>query len=84
MNWFRRVRSQFRSLLRKEKLDHEMDQELQSHLEMQTQDAERNHQGKDNVILFPLPADRVGEAIGQIQSRERLGGLLKFYYREAA
>jgi transposase len=46
--------------------------------------AERNHQGKGNVILFPVPADRVGEAIGEIQSRERLGGVLKFYYREAA
>ena len=46
--------------------------------------AERNHQGKDNVILFPVPADRVGEAIGEIQNRERLGGVLKFYYREAA
>ncbi len=46
--------------------------------------AERNHQGKDNVILFPSPADRVGEATGEVRSRERLGGLLKFYYREAA
>ena len=46
--------------------------------------AERKHQGKDNMILFPVPADRVGEAIGEIQSRERLGGVLKFYYREAA
>jgi hypothetical protein len=46
--------------------------------------AERNHQGKHNVILFPAPADRVGESTGQIQTRERLGGLLRFYYREAA
>ena len=46
--------------------------------------AERNHQGKDNVILFPAPADRVGEPTGEIHTRERLGGLLKFYYREAA
>ncbi len=45
---------------------------------------ERNHQAKDNVILFPVPADRVGEAIGEIQSCQRLGGLLKFYCREAA
>ena len=42
--------------------------------------AERNHQGKDNVILFPAPADRVGEPTGEIHTRERLGGLLKFYY----
>jgi putative transposase len=46
--------------------------------------AERNHQGKDNVILFPQPEDRIGETSGPIQNRERLGGLLIFYYREAA
>ena len=34
---------------------------------------ERNHQGKDNVILFPAPADRIGESTGEIQTRERLG-----------
>ena len=45
---------------------------------------ERNYQGKDNVILFPQAADRVGENDGSIAVRERLGGLLKFYYREAA
>jgi len=41
---------------------------------------ERNHQGKANVILFPAPADRIGESFGEIRTRERLGGLLKFYY----
>ena len=46
--------------------------------------SERNHQGKGNVILFPVAADRVGEATGEIRTRERLGGLLRFYYREAA
>jgi transposase InsO family protein len=45
---------------------------------------ERNHQGRGNVILFPTPADRIGESTGEIRSRERLGGLLKFYYPEAA
>jgi putative transposase len=45
---------------------------------------ERNHQGKGNVILFPASVDRVGESSGEIRTRERLGGLLKFYYREAA
>ena len=34
--------------------------------------AERNHQGEDNVILFPEPADRVGETAGEIRTRERL------------
>jgi len=37
-----------------------------------------------NVILFPAPADRIGESSGAICTRERLGGLLKFYHREAA
>jgi hypothetical protein len=45
---------------------------------------ERNDQGKGNVILFPASADRIGESSGEIRTRERLGGLLKFYYREAA
>jgi len=46
--------------------------------------AERNHQGKGNMVLFPVPEDRIGEASGEIRTRERLGGLLKFYHREAA
>ena len=45
---------------------------------------ERNHQGKGNVILFPEAADRVGHSSGTIVTRERLGGLPKFYYRKAA
>ena len=44
--------------------------------------AERNHQG--NIILFQAPANRIGESLGTIQTRERLGGLLQFYFREAA
>ena len=47
--------------------------------------AERNHQSKGNVILFPAPEDRIGKMSGDLQTRERLGGLLKFYYyRDAA
>jgi putative transposase len=45
---------------------------------------ERNHQGKGNVILFPTPADRIGKPTGEIQTRERLVGLLEFYHRKAA
>src|SRR5499433_1340515 len=44
---------------------------------------ERNHQGKGNVLLFPRPSP-AGENEGTIQCRERLGGLLKYYEREAA
>ena len=44
--------------------------------------AERNHQGKSNVLLFP----RVTKACrgGPAQCRERLGGLLRYYHQEAA
>jgi putative transposase len=43
---------------------------------------ERNHQGKDNRLLFPVA---VAEASGRgaIRCRERLGGLLKYYSRAA-
>ena len=44
--------------------------------------AERNHQGKDNVLLFPRAPDRPCE--GVVRCRERLGGLLRYYHREAA
>ena len=44
---------------------------------------ERNHQGKGNVLLFPWPT-LPGKHDGLIQCRERLGGLLKYYEREAA
>ena len=43
---------------------------------------ERNHQGLDNRII--TPGDEVGKATGEIQCRERLGGMLKYYYRDAA
>ena len=44
---------------------------------------ERNHQGKGNVLLFPLPSPG-NKGKGPIQCHERLGGLLKYYGREAA
>jgi len=45
---------------------------------------ERNHQGKNNMLLFPVAA-MVGNRIdGSINCKERLGGLLKYYHREAA
>jgi transposase InsO family protein len=43
---------------------------------------ERNHQSLENEIIQPefpeFPVD------GDIRCRERLGGLLRYYYREAA
>ena len=43
---------------------------------------ERHHQGLDNTI--PFPSDKVGNIQGNIKCNERLGGLLKYYYRDAA
>lgn len=46
---------------------------------------ERNHQGKENRLLFPLPRSRVKRgAAGPVRCTERLGGLLKYYERRAA
>ena len=44
--------------------------------------SERNHQGLDNDLLTPLPAN--SNAGGSIQCRARLGGVLRFHYRGAA
>jgi transposase InsO family protein len=44
---------------------------------------ERNHQGKGNVLLFPM-VGQDPERAGPMRCRERLGGLLKYYKREAA
>ena len=43
---------------------------------------ERNHQGKGNVLLFPKVTPSPREQ--PVQCRERLGGLLRYYHREAA
>ncbi len=46
--------------------------------------SERPHQGKQNRLLFPALTDTDYPRDGPVQCRERLGGLLKFYYKEAA
>jgi hypothetical protein len=43
---------------------------------------ERNHQGLANALIDGNLQDAVG--MGAVARRERLGGLLNFYYREAA
>jgi transposase InsO family protein len=45
---------------------------------------ERNHQGKGNGLLMPLLSSAGHSESKSIRARERLGGLLKYYYREAA
>ena len=44
---------------------------------------ERNHQGKENRILFPFQT-KARRKEGAVRCRERLGGLLRYYEREAA
>jgi hypothetical protein len=34
-----------------------------------------------NVTLLPVPADQIREASAEVRTRERLDGLLKFFYR---
>ena len=43
---------------------------------------DRNHQGKNNVLLFPAPAPHEPGRPG-IHCQERLGGLLRYYSRAA-
>ena len=45
---------------------------------------ERNHQGKGNVLLFPSAMPSSSRRDDAIECKERLGGMLKYYYREAA
>ena len=44
--------------------------------------AERNHQGLGNVI--PFPSRDSASSVGRIGRRQRLGGILSFYERNAA
>jgi transposase InsO family protein len=44
---------------------------------------ERNHQGKGNVLLFPVVSPGTARQ-SPVECRERLGGLLKYYTCEAA
>ena len=44
---------------------------------------ERNHPVKGNILLFPTVSQDT-EYKGPMQYRERLGGLLKYYTRDAA
>ena len=43
---------------------------------------ERNHQGLGHQLITPEPD--MGSRSGQVRRCKRLGGLLSYYYREAA
>jgi hypothetical protein len=45
---------------------------------------ERNHQGKGNQLLFPRTLLSNAAPHGKVRCQQRLGGLLKYYHREAA
>jgi len=44
---------------------------------------ERNHQGRDNKLLFPEVGHKPKKRVRPVASRHRLGGLLKYYERAA-
>jgi hypothetical protein len=44
--------------------------------------AERNYQGIGNQLL--IPGNEVNRTAGEVACRERLGGLLRYYYRQKA
>jgi putative transposase len=44
--------------------------------------AERNHQGLGNRLI--VEGEEVGRVAGRVQCRERIGGMLRYYYREVA
>ena len=46
--------------------------------------SERNHQGKNNRLLFPKVGYDPTKKNGRIKCRSRLGGVLKYYHKEAA
>jgi putative transposase len=43
---------------------------------------ERNHQGLGNTLIVPMKT--TDATTGPVQCRQRLGGLLNYYYREVA
>ena len=44
--------------------------------------AERNHQGNGNRLI--KPGEELDQPDGDVLCRERLGGMLRYYYHEAA
>ena len=42
-----------------------------------------DRQGKENLLLFPA-VEQTHRVEGPVRCRERLGGLLRYYRREAA
>ena len=43
---------------------------------------ERNHQGLENALIEG--EESVGSPYGKVRCRKRLGGLLRYYHRDAA
>ena len=62
---------------RKRYLIHDRDPQFLDHYHL-----ERNHQGLKNQLITPMKGPVHTQ--GQIERKERLGGLLNYYYRVAA
>ena len=41
-----------------------------------------NHQSRDNSLI--MPGDEVGQSEGEIACEQSLGGMLRYYHRQAA
>jgi hypothetical protein len=46
--------------------------------------AERNHQGKDNILLFPIAGKARNHGGSSIDCNELSSGLLKYYHLDVA
>ena len=44
--------------------------------------SERNHQGIGNKLI--APGQEIARRVGEVVCRERLGGMLRYYYCKAA
>lgn len=60
--------------------EHHLQQSIDEFLEYYH--LERNHQGLAGQIIEPPKG--IGSARGKVRRRERLGGMLNYYYRDAA
>ncbi|MGB5425686.1 MAG: helix-turn-helix domain-containing protein [Gammaproteobacteria bacterium] len=87
MGWYRRLvarkfdGSKSRRYPGRPRIDGEIEQLV---VRMAKENSDWGYEGKDNVLLFPTAKKAMNRVDGPINCKERLGGLLKYYHREAA